>query len=32
MKLAGEVKWVLLRVCKPFLANIPNTIVKYLTF
>ena len=32
MKLAGQVKWVLPRVCKIFLANIPNTLVKYGTF
>ena len=32
MKLAGQVKWVHLRVCKNFLANIPDTLVKYQTF
>ena len=32
MKLAGEVKWVLLRVCKLFLFNIINIFVINLTF
>ena len=31
MKLAGQLKWVLLRVCKQFLVNMPMTLVKYLT-
>ena len=32
MKLAGEVKWVLLRVCKLFLFHIINIFVINLTF